>query len=166
MQFRATAATVGRAKGRPKTERKAKENNGRGNTRRAQRRGECWPGAMLKIYERKTMNPARLPDIHRIRFYSRNYSAHLWQGIFGARAKRVKQGRKIPAALASNNCSRTQALKYSTEVTRKESPAAVKNDCSLLPFTQHINLKIPNVMERVSTITTTSCTLNSKRFYK
>lgn len=55
----------------------------------------------------------------------------------------VKQGRKIPTALASNNCSRTQALKYSTEVTRKESPAAVKNDRSLPPFTQHINLQIP-----------------------
>lgn len=39
-------------------ERKAKENNGRGNTRRAQREGECWPGATLKIYKRKTMNPA------------------------------------------------------------------------------------------------------------
>lgn len=67
----------------------------------------------------------------------------------------VKQGRKIPAALASNNCSRTQALKYSTEVTRKEFPAAVKNDRSLPPFTQHINLQTSDVT-RQDSITATS----------
>lgn len=82
------------------------------------------------------------------------------------RTKRVEQGSKIPAALASNSCSRTHALKYSTEVIRKESPAAVKNDCSLPPFTQRINLQILNVTERATAIAATSYILNSKNFYK
>lgn len=110
------------AKGRTWTARKAKENNDRGSIGKTQRRRECWPAATLKIYGRKAMTPrasltSAAESAFTLEITRRTSDRNFWHACKAGETREENS-----ATLVSNSCSHTQALKYSTAVSRKESP--------------------------------------------